>query len=334
MANIESNGTSSRQSSKKAALAYCIDFGNAIAERRLPVYAASGCYHLIISLVPITMIFCCLLPYTPLTQDIVLSYVDAYLAPSLASIVRTIVDALYQSDNRTLFISILLALISASAAMRAMIYGLNAAYSCRKKQSFPAVCLRSIFYIILLISTLLISLLIMVYGGKILSLLHSYLREFGIDEIKFLPYILSKRRYFMVMAYLFPVFLAIYALIPNEKLRIRNQVPGAIFSSITWVIFSYVFTIYVNASNKYGPFGVIGTFMVAMIWVYYCFFFLLIGGFLNDWLATRSQMKKVQSPYARTNPDKEIITETSAADTAAAGHAALEENRTVFKNSQ
>ncbi len=76
----------------------------------------------------------------------------------------------------------------------------------------------------------------------------------------------------------------LYNLMTSKKIPILKQLPGAIFSAVIWVIFSYVFTIYVNVSGKFGAYGMIGTIMVAMMWIYYCFFFLLIGGYINSFI--------------------------------------------------
>ena len=42
-----------------------------------------------------------------------------------------------------------------------------------------------------------------------------------------------------------------------------------------------MFSLYVSISDKFGAYGYIGTIMVAMMWMYYCFMFLLIGGCIN-----------------------------------------------------
>jgi uncharacterized BrkB/YihY/UPF0761 family membrane protein len=40
-------------------------------------------------------------------------------------------------------------------------------------------------------------------------------------------------------------------------------------------------------SNQFGAYGFIGTFLVAMMWMYFCIYFLLIGGYLNHYLYLR-----------------------------------------------
>ena len=260
------------------------NFAGGIGSRKLSVFAASGCYYMFMSLVPLVMIFCCLLPYTPLSQSLVIHYVDLYFSEELGDIMQTIVSAIYRSNAATMTISILLTLYSASASMKALMKGMDGAYNCERRENFIVFTLRALIYMVLLILSLILSLLIMVYGGKILALLKSWLPVLGA-----LNFVLSRARYLLVMVVLAAVFLLLYKLMPAERVRIRDQVPGALFSAAVWVIFSSVFTLYVQISNKYGAYGIIGTIMVAMMWMYYCLFFLLIGGYINSWLTKRKE---------------------------------------------
>lgn len=258
------------------------DFASGMGKRRLTVYATSGCYYLFMSLVPIVMILCCILPYTPFNLATILNYIDEYFAESLGQILRSIANAVYSSNSATLTVSILLTLYSASASMKALMKGMDSAYECENKDNIVIFTLRALFYMVLLVVTLLLSLVIMVYGGKILDLLDHYLIKIAI-----LSALLSKGRYFLVMIILAIVFALLYKLMPSVKVSFKDQLPGAIFSAVTWVIFSAVFTIYIGVSNKFGAYGFIGTIMVAMMWMNYCLLFLLIGGFMNSFLSSR-----------------------------------------------
>ena len=260
------------------------DFAGGMGERRLTIYATSGCYYLFMSLVPIVMIVCCILPYTPFNQTLILNYIDLYFAESLGEIIRKIVNAVYSSNAATLTVSILLTLYSASASMKALMKGIDAAYHFRSKDNIIRFTIRALLYMILLVITLILSLVIMVYGGRILSLLRRYFSSVGI-----LGALLSKGRYLLVMLLLCFVFTILYTLMPTEKVHMKDQLPGAVFSAIIWVVFSSVFTIYVGISDKYGAYGFIGTIMVAMMWMYYCLFFLLIGGYLNSYITEKNR---------------------------------------------
>ena len=259
-----------------------LHFVKGMSQRKLTTFASSGCYYLFMSLVPTVMILCCILPYTPFSQSLVLSYIDIYFAESLAEIIRNIVSLIYASTGATLTVSILLTLFSASASMRSLIHGINAAYDMEETDNFLVQCIKAIFYMIFLVAAILLALVIMVYGGRILILIRKYT-----PDLPILNYLLSKSRYLIIMVLLALFFAFLYRFMPAKKVRLLHQLPGAVFSAIVWVIFSAIFSWYVSFSNKYGAYGFIGTIMVAMMWMYYCLYFLLIGGYINSYIYTK-----------------------------------------------
>lgn len=260
------------------------EFAAGIGERKLTIYATSGCYYMFMSLVPTVMILCCILPFTPFSISTILVYIDQYFAESLAEILRKIANAVYSSNSATLTVSVLLTLYSASASMKALMKGMNSAYKCENKDNIVIFTIRALVYMVLLVVTILLSLVVMVYGGRILRLLQRYFASVGI-----LKALLSKGRYLLVMVILAVVFLCLYRVMPSRRVHLRDQLPGAVFSAVTWVLFSWIFTIYIGVSNKFGAYGVIGTIMVAMMWMQYCLLFLLIGGYLNSFLTERKE---------------------------------------------
>lgn len=287
------------------------EFATGMNKRKLTVFATSGCYYLFMSLVPIVMIICCILPYTPYNLAAVLDYIDHYFTKSLADIMRNIASAIYTSSSTTLTVSILLTLYSASASMKALMKGMDSAYEFECHNNIIWFTLRALFYMVLLVATLLLSLIIMVYGGKILALIKTYFVYVGV-----LDALLSQTRYLMVMLVLTVVFILLYRVMPSKSVRILDQIPGAIFASVTWVIFSWGFTIYIGFSNKFGAYGFIGTIMVAMLWMHYCLFFLLIGGYMNSFLTAHRVNKTTDilvPDYSEFAPDAQsaIVSESA-----------------------
>jgi len=262
-------------------------FFNGMGERRLTVFATSGCYYIFMSLVPAVMVLCCLLPYTPFSQELMLTYVDAYFSASLGTIVRKIVEGVYASNTTTMTVSILLTVFSASASMRAIMNGLDAAYDIRQRRSLPKQFLMGVFFVILLLITLILALGVMVYGGRIVKLLSAYLPQVEILESAIFVF-----RFLVIMVLLFLIFAMIYTFMPSGRMKLLQQLPGALFCSAVWVIFSYLFSRYVEISDKYGAYGFIGTIMVAMLWMNFCFYFLLIGGYINSLLMQRRANKR------------------------------------------
>jgi len=138
---------------------------------------------------------------------------------------------------------------------------------------------RACAYMLILIVIIALSLVVMVYGSVILEYLHSILPENAFVERLFS--LTKYMRYLLVLAILTLSFILLYRWVPAGGRRASAQWPGALFCALAWAVFSWVFSLYVSISDKFGAYGYIGTIMVAMMWMYYCFMFLLIGGCIN-----------------------------------------------------
>ena len=58
---------------------------------------------------------------------------------------------------------------------------------------------------------------------------------------------ISLRVLFALAVFLF-TFVGLYTIVPAKKQKPRQQLPGAVFTMIGWLIFSYAFSIYLRTS--------------------------------------------------------------------------------------
>ena len=264
------------------------DFGRGLGERNLAMYAAAGTYKIFMSIVPVLMLIVSLVQFLPITQEQINEMLRGMLPEQVMTVVEKVVAGIYSGGKAAFTISIVLTVWSASGSMRQIMKGIDAAYNCSDvKQNTLLYYARSILYMIGFVLVLLVSLLIMAYGGSILDLLLKTIPK--LSNLTILFGILKVARYFVIFALLYFVFLAMYRFVPKKKVRAKDQRPGALFSAVAWVLFSLVFSVYISYSNKFGAYGIIGTVMVAMMWLYYNIFFLLIGGWLNSFLTDRKE---------------------------------------------
>ena len=78
-----------------------------------------------------------------------------------------------------------------------------------------------------------------------------------------------------------------------ERLRRKSALPGAFFFTISWLIGSWGFSIYINNLHTYNfVYGTIGGFAVLMIWLYYTSILMLVGGQINSQLFDKLERKE------------------------------------------
>ena len=261
------------------------EFSRGLGRRRITTYSAACAYYLFMSLVPMIMLVVSVVQYTPLTESLILDTLSDYVPDQLYQIVKTIVSSIYSGGRVALTVSILLTIWSASKSMKALMRGMDSVYDAARSEDFFVFSLRASFYMVIFVALLLVSLLVMVYGGEILALLYDLLPHGG--AVDWLFGLARYLRYVVFLAVLTLVFSFTYWRMPARRLRYMSQWPGAAFCAVSWVLFSLIFSAYVSVSGIFGAYGVIGTVMVAMMWVYYCFYFLLLGGYINHYIALR-----------------------------------------------
>ena len=269
------------------------EFFSGMGSRRLTTYSSSCAYYLFMSLVPVIMLLVSVLQYTPLTRDVVLEAVADYVPDSLYEIVYFIVTSIYSGGRVALTVSILLTIWSASACMKALLRGMDSVYDAERKEDYIRFSLRACFYMIIFVFILMLSLFVMVYGGKILDYIEQSMPVN--HSLDFLFTLAKYLRFVIILALLALVFCQLYKWMPARRLKFRRQLPGAVFSSVAWAAFSFIFSFYVSLSDRFGAYGYIGTIMVAMIWIFYCLYFLLLGGFINHYI----EMKRAEPEHDR-----------------------------------
>ena len=237
-----------------------------IGKKKVAVYAAASDYFLFMSLVPILMLLVSLIRFLPFSQaDVLEIFADAVPA-SVYDVIRTIVESIYRSGGGVITVSILLTLFSASGAMRAIMKGLDAVYEVERRENVLVFFARAYVYMLILIVIIILSLAVMVYGGVLLGWLHSTLPNSAFVEGLFS--LTKYMRYLLVLAILTLSFILLYRWVPAGEHHSVCQWPGALFCAVAWAVFSWVFSLYVSVSDKFGAYGYIGTIMVAMMWMY------------------------------------------------------------------
>jgi membrane protein len=272
------------------------NFSDGMARRKISTFSAAGAYYLFMSLVPMVMLLCAVMQYTPLTEEIVMDALAEYVPASLYHIVEWIVATIYSGGGAALTISVVLTIWSASKSMKAMMRGMDAAYGVERKENYFIFSLRACLYMLVFVAVIILSLIVLVYGGKILGVIRYFLP--GSAAVDYIFGLLRYLRFMVVMALLALVFMFLFRWMPALKLRYRYQWPGAVFAAIVWVIFSSFFSLYISMSNRFGAYGLVGTIVVAMMWIYFCIYFLLIGGYINHYFYEKD------SPSGGAKPEK------------------------------
>ncbi|WP_459193466.1 YhjD/YihY/BrkB family envelope integrity protein [Halosimplex sp. J119] len=84
------------------------------------------------------------------------------------------------------------------------------------------------------------------------------------------------------------VFLPLFYLFPDEDVTVREVVPGTVFAAVGWTLLEYLFRYYVAVASVGERYGILGTVLLLVTWLYFSGFVILVGAALNAVLAGRS----------------------------------------------
>lgn len=271
------------------------DYFTQLTRDHVNAYAAQASFFIIIAIFPLLMLLLTLIGYTPVTENMLLKSVLMVTPGYLDPLMEQIIEEMYSQSNYA-FISItaFTALWSASDGILAIIRGLNSVYGKEETRNYIILKLISCFYTVVLLVLIILALGLMVFGNSILKLFEA--------KIPFLyelaEFIISLRGMYVPIFFTF-AFVYMYKLIPNKDYKFFDYLPGALFSSLGWIISSYGYSIYIdNFASATYIYGSLTTVVFMMLWIYMCMYILFMGAEINihfkaHFQKARRKIKKV-----------------------------------------
>ena len=78
------------------------------------------------------------------------------------------------------------------------------------------------------------------------------------------------------------LFALIYMFAPAKRLKLKEVIPGAIFSTVGWIAVSFGFSFYINNFSNYSRFyGSLGAVFILMTWLFLVSIIFILGVEIN-----------------------------------------------------
>ncbi|MCM1055646.1 MAG: YihY/virulence factor BrkB family protein [Bacteroides sp.] len=246
----------------------------------LSAYAAQAAFFIFISIFPFLMLFLNLLKYIPFfSSENIEGWTMEFFSPLIGELLKGIIREANASGSGALIsITTIAALWACSKGVLGIIYGLNSIYKTTEKRGYIQLRATAIFYTVGLLVALIVVLLLMVFGNMILDLILTHIP--ALDSFANAVRIV---RWLVSFGFLTIFFMFLYTVIPERKTKFKNEIPGAVVSSVGWIGFSVLYSLYMDMfasrSNIYGSLAAIIFFL---LWIYICMIILFVGAEIND----------------------------------------------------
>lgn len=246
----------------------------------ISVYSGQTAFFMILSFFPFMLFFFTLLNLTPFTEADFLAWARAIVPASLQEAMGTFTNEVFSGNTGgRISITVITAIWLSSKAFVSLQKGINVMYEIEETRNYVLLRLYSVLYSLIFAVLLLIVLAVMVFGKQI--------NEKFFPGLGWLGDLLNIRLWICIPV-LFVFFWLIYIFCPNKKAAekkksMKAQIPGAVFAAMGWIVFSGLFSVYVDRYNNYASFyGTMTTIALIMVWLYGCMYVLFLGGLINS----------------------------------------------------
>ncbi len=247
----------------------------------VPLHAANAGFFIILSLFPALVLILSLLRYTGLQVASLIELADTLIPDALMDTVSELVLSTYENSSGALVgLSALTAVWSASKGVFGLLTGLNAVYGVSENRGWLYTRFISVLYTFALFAVLILTLVLHVFGGTLLELVPVVQNQFmkflwNLIDFRFFPLLFVQTLFFMAM----------FAFLPNGRNKLRDTIPGALLASIGWLVFSDLFSVYVeNFASLSNIYGSVYTVALGMLWLYFCLSIIFYSGAFNQYL--------------------------------------------------
>ncbi|MBI5974729.1 YihY/virulence factor BrkB family protein [Staphylococcus canis] len=250
--------------------------------------AAQLAYYFMLSLFPMLIFILSLVPLFKIDTQSIISQIQNNAPADTATIITGIIkDVMGNANGGLLSIGLILALWTASNGMTALMNSFNVAYDVEDSRNFFVSKALAIFFTILIGITLPLTMVLFTFGEQIGNLLFGPL---GLDDE--VRWVFSIVRTALPVIVIFIVFIVLYTVAPNVKIKMKSVIPGALFTTVVWILGTIAFGFYVSNFGNYSKtYGSIGGVIVLMLWLYITGFILILGAEINAIVHQRKVVK-------------------------------------------
>lgn len=271
-----------KESPKGGLIGKIMDAARTVKQMHIPLHAAYAAYFIVLAVFPALVLILSVLRYTGMEVRGLVELLDDILPSTMAEGAEELIYSTYRNSSGAMVgVSAVTALWSASRGIYGLLTGLNAVYGVSENRGYIYTRSISVVYTFVFILILLLTLVLHVFGNSIINLM----RQVDNPVVIFFTDLIDLR-FFLLLFLQSLVFTLMFMVLPNKRRsRFMESLPGGVLSSLGWLVFSDIYSIYVENFSKYSTiYGSVYGIAITMLWLYCCMSILFYGGALNRYL--------------------------------------------------
>ncbi len=257
------------------------------------VYAAQASFFIIISAIPLSMLFLSLLRYLlPVSGEEILllsrNVFPEFLLPITQAILKEVLE---KASLPLISATALSALWTASRGVLAIERGVRNVFGLTASRNFIKNAAFGMAYTIIFILIMAVILVFFAFGAAII--------RFSATDSGVIFTLFERRsplKWGLAILVLSFIFSLIYTAFSERKIKFLSQAPGAFFTTSGWLIFSVLYSFYIDSFANYSyVYGSLTAVILMMLWIYFCMIIFLTGAEVNKVIFRRKKRAAVKN---------------------------------------
>ncbi len=257
------------------------DFMKNMRQEHISAFSAGSAFFIFLSFIPLLMLLSAAITYTPLTQRDLMDAVKGLVPEALKGFMVSVIVDVYEKAQTLLPIAAIVLLWTAGKGVLSIVQGLNAIHEVEEERGFIRLRLIAMFYTMILLVVIIFGLGVLSFGSLLMDVVERHIPALEVILSFFFPF-----RFLVYWIIMTIIFSLVYAFVPNKRLRIRHQIPGACFTAVAWSVFSFGFSVYLELGNTFDVYGSLAILIVLMVWLYFCMYIMFVGAYMNRYFST------------------------------------------------
>ena len=151
--------------------------------------------------------------------------------------------------------------------------------------------LKAIGMTFIMVGIFLFLILVPVYGDTIFSIIRETSSNQTIVNFIYRIYQIIKYPISILVVYLNIKLL--YVLAPDKKIRSKTTTKGALFTTISWILATEIYTFYIGTFSKYDLFyGSISNIVILLLWIYILSYIFVLGMAINAGITKEEDIER------------------------------------------
>lgn len=235
-------------------------------------------FFFVLSVVPIVTLITYFASYLHVSVSFVSNFLAKAFSTDIANLVRPMIQG--QSMSWKFFVTLFIGFFIASNGADSVIVTSNAING-TPNTSYLRRRIKAIVMTMFMVTLFVFILLVPVFGNKIIELFQYVDLNPSItlkieQVIRFLKGPIS-------WFFMFMFIKIIYTMAPDDKIPSSYTTYGAVFTTILWVVITFIYSFYITHFARYDIFyGSLANLIILMLWVYLLSFVFVVGMCLNQ----------------------------------------------------